>query len=411
MVVNGETWIQPEWEERIKDVDIKGATSDSAKLAGMIVHDYVQTSNLEKVLYDVYNEIFDYGMIAAAGILVDDRINKQYLFKMVDGGRPFCEAKVDGHLVGVSETNYLQALKLKKQNTVDYINQIGGGTITIQDLQTKKITTSPRMDRIKPKCFFDKHYLQRPDSIWGKRTNASYRRWCGRCLASEHPPLHGKNVAVTAVPQSGISYTHGFCHKSRAMQEEILIRSPLSKDDRSFMISQNKKDRGELALWKLDVSEQDCVGKIVVAVDDSLVEGNMFVKAVFLLRNAGATEVHFRVGCPPIVGPCHSGIYIPAERPLVKQLGLDPKEIVKDQSLLEERLKHISDPEFGELNVDSVGYLSIESLKKCLGKKRYCMGCVTLEYPYKFNGMEKCDAKFVPVKPRKKTEDKSIVKE
>jgi amidophosphoribosyltransferase len=188
------------------------------------------------------------------------------------------------------------------------------------------------------------------------------------------------------------------------MQEEILIRSPLSKDDRSFMISQNKKDRGELALWKLDVSEQDCIGKTVVAVDDSIVEGNMYMKAVYLLRNAGAVEVHFRVGCPPIVAPCHGGIYIPAERPLVKQLGLDPKEIVKDQSLLEERLKHVNDPELGELKVDSVGYLSIESLKKCLGKKRYCMGCVTLEYPYKFPGMEECGAKFIPVKPRKKKE-------
>jgi amidophosphoribosyltransferase len=405
MVVNGETWIQDNWEERIKGVDMKGATSDSAKLAGMIVQAYSQKPDIKSVLSEFYREIFDYGMIAAAGILVDDVTHKQYMFYMADGGRPLWEAKVDGYTIGISETGYLQALNLKGRNDVKDIRQIRGGTIKIQDLQTKEIFTL-KENRVKPRCFFDNHYLQLTQSMFGMngkkkkmRSNASYRRACGRCLAVEHPPP--KHSIVTAIPQSGISYTHGFCDKANRLhrnirQEEILIRSLLTKEDRSFMNSQERAARGNTALWKLDVVIPDCEGKVVVAVDDSTVEGNIFMKTVYLLRRAGAKEVHIRSACPPIVAPCNGGIYIPAERPLVRKLGFDPQGIAKDHSALEEKLKCVEDPDVGMIKVDSFGYLSIESLKKCLGKKKFCMGCITLEYPYKFKDMEKFGAKFVP---------------
>lgn len=406
MVVNGETWIQDEWEKRITDVDIKGATNDSAKLAGMIVHDYAQNPNLESVLSNFYREIFDYGMIAAAGVLIDDRTDKHYLFYMADGGRPLWESKVDGYLVGISETSYLQALKLKGRNDVTGIRRIMGGTIRIQDLKTKELTKTS-IDKVKPECFFEHQYLQRPDSIFGTvkgklKSNASYRRACGRCLAKEHPPPSGKGVVITAIPQSGISYTHGYYDKSiklghKVRQEELLIRSLLTKEDRSFMNSQDRAVRGNTGLWKLDVVAQDCDGKIVVPIDDSTVEGNMSMKSAYVLRRAGAVEIHQRVGCPPIVGPCNGGIYIPAERPIVIKLGFNPKEVVKDHSALEERLSDLVDPDVGPVKIDSFGYLSIESLKKCLGKnKKFCMGCVNLEYPYKFKDMEKFGAKFVP---------------
>jgi amidophosphoribosyltransferase len=295
-------------------------------------------------------------------------------------------------------------LKIQGRHDVTSIKKVKGGTIRIQDLETKAII-GLNMDRVKPSCFFEDHYFKRPENA------GSYRRRCGRCLAKEHPPPPGKNVVIAPVPQSGNSYAHGYSHKSRVHIEEILLRSPLSKEVRAFIASQDPVLRGEQALLKFIVAAGDCKGKKIVIVDDSLVEGNVSMKVNYLLRRAGALEVHGRSGCPPIVGPCRGGIDIPEDRPLVRKLGFNPHAVVESHTLLEERLKCVEDPKLGTIKFDSFGYLSIESLKKCLGGGSYCTGCVTLEYPYMFKDMEKCGAKFVPVKPRKKTEDKSVPKE
>ena len=43
-------------------------------------------------------------------------------------------------------------------------------------------------------------------------------------------------------------------------------------------------------------------------IDDSLVRGTTAGPLVKLIRDAGATEVHVRITCPPIMHPCHFGV-------------------------------------------------------------------------------------------------------
>ena len=43
-------------------------------------------------------------------------------------------------------------------------------------------------------------------------------------------------------------------------------------------------------------------------IDDSLVRGTTAGPLVKLLRDAGATEVHLRITCPPITHACHFGV-------------------------------------------------------------------------------------------------------
>jgi len=398
MVVNGETWIQPEWEERIKDVDIKGATCDSAKIAGMIVHDYSKNPNLEKVLSDVYDEIFDYGMIAAAGILVDDKEKKNYMFWMVDGGRPLCEAYIDDFLLGISETVYPKTLKHLGENNVKSVTQINGGIIKIQDLSTRQIKTIEK-NRIKPFCFFEKQYFQDHLSTNDGKTNASYRRKCGGAVAKEHPiALPNESVEITAVPNSGNSYAHGFAAALNLPIYEIVCRSPLKQQIRTFMVSQDPDVRYYEGVFKFETSDEDCFNKVIVIIDDSIVRFNNLPSIVQKVRAAGASEVHVRIGCPPIISPCYSGVNMLPSETIVNQLNLNSMDIAKDHGPLEERLKEYVHKRLGLIKIDSVGYLSVGALEEICGPN-HCFGCIKGEYPYKFKGMEELGFKFVPVNP------------
>ena len=58
-------------------------------------------------------------------------------------------------------------------------------------------------------------------------------------------------------------------------------------------------------------------GKRVVLVDDSIVRGTTSRKIVRLVREAGATEVHMRISCPPTISPCYYGVDTPTREELI----------------------------------------------------------------------------------------------
>jgi amidophosphoribosyltransferase len=105
-------------------------------------------------------------------------------------------------------------------------------------------------------------------------------------------------------------------------------------------------------------------GKSIVLVDDSIVRGTTSKALVNVLREAGVKEIHLRVGSPPIISPCYYGIAMATRKEL----------IASDKNV--EKIRET-------LGVDSLGYLSIDSLVECIGIKRneLCLGCLTGEYP------------------------------
>ena len=82
-----------------------------------------------------------------------------------------------------------------------------------------------------------------------------------------------------------------------------------------------------------------------------------------MLKAAGATEVHFRIGSPPVRFPCFYGIDMPTKGELIAS-GLDVSDIAD------------------KLGVDSLGYLSLEGMVDAVSDAGpYCTACFSGDYP------------------------------
>jgi amidophosphoribosyltransferase len=83
-----------------------------------------------------------------------------------------------------------------------------------------------------------------------------------------------------------------------------------------------------------------------------------------MVREAGASEVHVRISCPPTISPCYYGVDTPTREEL----------IAANHSVEEIR-------QF--LGADTLGYLSLASLRKAVNDSegKFCTSCYTGSYP------------------------------
>jgi len=208
-------------------------------------------------------------------------------------------------------------------------------------------------------CVFEHVYFARPDSmIFGDHVY-DVRIKLGMRLAEEHPV---KADVVFAVPDSGNAGAIGFSRRSGIQYDMGFIRNHYV--GRSF-IKPNQTERDQAVAMKFNAVRSAVRGKRVVVVDDSLIRGTTFQKQARLLKQAGATEVHLRITCPPTLNACYYGIDFPH----------------KDQ-LVAARYKTVEGiAEF--LGVNSLGYLSVEGLLGSVSKpsSHYCTACWTGKYP------------------------------
>jgi amidophosphoribosyltransferase len=133
------------------------------------------------------------------------------------------------------------------------------------------------------------------------------------------------------------------------------------------MPTQDERERA--VRLKLNPIRSTVEGKSVTIIDDSIVRGTTSTQLVELVREAGAEEVHLRIGAPPIIAPCYFGIDMATREEL----------IASDQSTEEIRER---------VDADSLAYLSIDAVAEALHASRadLCLGCVTGEYPFDVEG-------------------------
>jgi amidophosphoribosyltransferase len=208
-------------------------------------------------------------------------------------------------------------------------------------------------------CIFEHVYFSRPDStVFGRPVDQS-RENLGRELAREAP---AEADIVVPVPDSGVTAAMGYAAESGIPFRFGLIRNHYV--GRTFIEpSQSVRDFG--VKLKLNPVRSVLQGKRVVLIDDSIVRGTTSRKIVRMIRQAGAKEVHMRISCPPTISPCFYGVDTPSK-----------KQLIAANKSIEEIREYIG--------ADSLGYLSLEGLKKACGdgeKTTYCTACYTGKYP------------------------------
>ncbi len=268
------------------------------------------------------------------------------------GFRPLSMGRLPtgGHVVA-SETGALRTLGCEQ------IREIKPGEIVVLQGQVARSFEGVRPAVRQARCTFEQIYFSRPDAEWDDMSVHQVRQRLGAELAREHPvaadmvmpvPDSSMPAAIGYAAESGITYNEGFV-KNRYI-------------GRTFIEPTDELRRQGVAL-KFNTLRENIFGKRVVMIDDSIVRGTTAGPLVRMVREAGATEVHVRITCPPIAHPCFFGVDMGSYG-----------ELIAGQLSIPEIADHIG--------ADSLGYLSQDRMMAALGRQDgYCNACFSGDYP------------------------------
>ena len=266
------------------------------------------------------------------------------------GFRPLCIGKLRDSYIITSETCAIDSIG------GEFVRDVEPGEMIVIDedgfhsyhQQNKSDKTSL--------CIFEYVYIARPDSVIDGVSVHTARLKAGELLWKEYPI---QADMVCGVPDSGIIAAEGYAKASGIPFGMGFMKNKFI--GRNVGTGMEKKKR--LMQTKLTALKSNVEGKRIIVIDDSIIRGETTKHIVNLLRDAGAAEVHILISSPPFVSPCYFGI-----------------DIHDKENLIATRL---TVPQIQqEIGADSLGYLSIESLRETVRDARInlCDGCFTEQY-------------------------------
>ena len=326
-------------------VGVGSASTDSDLVTTLIAGEAPNTQGLD----DAAMKVMPMLQGAYCFVFMDER--SIYAARDPFGVRPLSIGRLPNGFVVASETCALDIVG------ATWVRDVEPGEIVRVDdrgLHSMRFATSPRTAR----CVFEYVYLARPDSRMDGITVHEARVAMGRRLAEEHP-VDGD--LVIAVPTTGHSAAQGYSQVAGIPYGDGIYKNAYV--GRTFIQpSQTLRDRG--VKLKLNPLPDSIRGKRLVVIDDSIVRGTTTKQVVSMLRDAGATEVHMLVTCPPLQWPCFYGIDMPTRQELIAA------------DLTVEQIRSY-------VGADSLGYLSLEGMVEAAGgpKDSFCRACFDGEYP------------------------------
>lgn len=337
-------------DELAQELSVTGAifqtTTDTEMIAYTIAKERLNSKSVEEAVEKTINHL-----VGAFSLIV---MSPQKLIAARDpwGFRPLCMGKKGDAIVFASETCALDSVG------AEFVRDIEPGEIVV--VQDGKISTIRTHVGKQPHtmCIFEYLYFARPDSIIEGQSAHDSRMLAGKYLAQEFPV---EADVVIGVPDSGLSAAMGYAKESGIPYDIGFVKNKYI--GRTF-IQPSQAMRENSVRIKLNVLKSTVEGKRVVMVDDSIVRGTTSKRIVSLLRHFGATEVHVRSSAPPFMFPCYFGTDVPSKDQLVAcNYTMDGiKELI---------------------GADSIGFLSVNSLKKIIpnAKCQFCDGCFSGKYP------------------------------
>ena len=272
------------------------------------------------------------------------------------GIRPLLIGRIDDSYLLASETCAFDMIN------AEFIREVEPGEVVVINADGIRSFRAFPEGPTRP-CIFEFVYFARPDSVVNGKSVYQVRKRMGHKLAQECP---ADVDVIIPVPDSGVPAALGFSQETDIPFELGIIRNHYV--GRTF-IQPTQKIRDMGVRLKHSANRAMIQGKRVLLVDDSIVRGTTSTKIVRMVRAAGATEVHFRSASPPIKHPDHYGIDMPTKDKLIAA-----NYNLQDMTEM--------------LEVDSLGFLSIEGLYWAMGEEyrsedapQYTDHCFTGHYP------------------------------
>jgi amidophosphoribosyltransferase len=272
------------------------------------------------------------------------------------GVRPLVLGTLDGAPILASETCALDIIG------AEFVRDIEPGEVIVITKDGIK-SYHPFAQQPHRFCVFEYVYFARPDSVAEGRSVYEARKNIGEELAREAPAVADM---VIPVPDSGVPAALGFAQASGIPFELGIIRNHYV--GRTF-IEPSDRIRHLGVRLKHNPNRAKLKGKRVILVDDSIVRGTTSKKIVQMVRDAGATEVHFRIASPPTTHSCFYGVDTPNE-----------EDLLAHRMTVEEMRRFI--------NADSLAFVSMDGLYRATGEAarnneapQFCDACFSGSYP------------------------------
>lgn len=268
------------------------------------------------------------------------------------GIKPLCIGKKDDLFIVASETVALDVVDAK------FVCDVNPGEVIFFENDKINRHVLEVKDNKLAHCMFEYVYFARTDSVidginvYGTRLNIGKQLY-------EQFPIDAD--FVIPVPDSSIPAAIGYSRASGIPYAEGLIKNRYV--GRTFIMP--TQEERELAVrLKLNTIKDVIKGKRIVLIDDSIVRGTTSKSLIELVKEAEPSEIHFLVGCPPVISPCYYGVAMATK-----------KELIAANYTTEEIRE--------QLDIDSLGYISLDSLVKAIGmdKDELCLGCLNECYP------------------------------
>jgi amidophosphoribosyltransferase len=272
------------------------------------------------------------------------------------GVRPLVLGRLDNAMILSSETCALDIIG------AEFVRDVEPGEMVVI---TRDGIESHRPFLPKPRrfCIFEYVYFARPDSMVEGKNVYEVRKRIGAELAHESPAAADM---VIPVPDSGVPAALGYAAASGLPFELGIIRNHYV--GRTF-IEPSDRIRHLGVKLKHNANREKLKGKRIVLVDDSIVRGTTSKKIVEMVRDAGATQVHFRIASPPTTHSCFYGVDTP-----------NKEDLLAHKLTVDEMCDFI--------RADSLAFVSMDGLYRAMGEAKrmkatpqFCDACFSGDYP------------------------------